>query len=152
MKRRLFLQGAGALLTATTLPAAAQSSFLPRRDLEALIAEVSGGAAPQRGGVEMEIPALAENGNSVPLRIRVESPMTGADHVRSIHILSERNPRPRIAVFHLGPASGRAEIFTRVRLAVGQRVVVLASLSGGRYRLAEAEVVVTSAACLDEGT
>jgi sulfur-oxidizing protein SoxY len=151
VKRRIFLRSAGAVVAATALPAAAQQAFLPRRDLDALIAEVTGGGAPERSGVWMEIPALAENGNSVPLRIRVESPMTEADHVRSIHVLSERNPRPRIAAFHLGPASGRAEIVTRVRLAVGQRVAVVATLSGGRYRLADAEVVVTSAACLDEG-
>jgi len=117
----------------------------------ALVAEVTGGARPDRGGIAMEIPPRAENGNSVPLRIRVDSPMTAADHVRAIHVFSERNPRPRIAVFHLGAASGRAEIATRVRLAVGQRIAVLASLSGGRYRLAQAEVVVTSAACIDEG-
>jgi sulfur-oxidizing protein SoxY len=97
------------------------------------------------------MPVLAENGNSVALRIRVDSPMTEADHVTAIHVLSERNPRPRIAAFHLGPAAGRAEIATRVRLAVEQKVVVVAALSGGRYRLGEATVVVTSAACLDEG-
>jgi sulfur-oxidizing protein SoxY len=150
MKRRRFVQAAGAALCATLLPAAAQS-FLPRRDLAALIAEVAAGAAPENGGMELEIPALAENGNSVPLRIRVDSPMTAADHVLAIHVFAERNPRPRIAVFHFGPASGRAEIATRVRLAVGQKVAALAVLTGGRYRLAQAEVLVTSAACIDEG-
>lgn len=151
MRRRAFLRSTGAAIAAAALPASAQSSFLPRRDVAALVAEVTGGATPERGGIAMEIPSLAENGNSVPLRIRVDSPMTAADHVRVIHVFSERNPRPRIAVFHLGPAAGRAEILTRVRLAVEQKVVVLASLSGGRYRLAEADVVVTAAACIDEG-
>lgn len=151
MKRRRFLGTAGAALAAAALPAAAQS-FLPRRDLGALIAEVTGGVAAQREGIAMQLPALAENGNSVPLRVRVDSPMTQADHVLAIHVLSERNPRPRIAAFHLSPASGRAEIATRIRLAVGQRVAVVAVLSGGRFRLAEADVVVTSAACIDEGT
>lgn len=151
MRRRGFLRSTGAAIAAAALPASAQSSFLPRRDVAALVAEVTGGAVPERRGIAMEIPSLAENGNSVPLRIRVDSPMTAADHVRTIHVFSERNPRPRIAVFHLGPAAGRAEILTRVRLAVEQKVVVLASLSGDRYRLAEADVVVTSAACIDEG-
>ena len=150
MRRRRFVQGAGAALAAAALPAFPQS-FLPRRDLAALVAEVTGGAATGQDGIAVEIPSLAENGNSVPLRIRVDSPMTEADHVHAIHVFSERNPRPRIAVFRLGPAAGRAEVTTRVRLAVGQRIAVLASLSGGRFRLAHAEVVVTSAACIDEG-
>ena len=36
------------------------------------------------------------------MRIIVESPMTPADHVRSITLLSPRNPVTRMAVFHLG--------------------------------------------------
>lgn len=145
------MKAAGAAVAAAALPASPQQAMLPRRDLDALVAEVTGGAIPERSGVLVEMPVLAENGNSVAMRIRVESPMTEADHVTAIHVLSERNPRPRIAVFHLGPAAARAEIATRVRLAVEQKVVVVASLSGGRFRLGEATVVVTSAACLDEG-
>lgn len=151
MRRRRFLRAAGAALAAPALPAAAQS-FLPRRDLAALVASVTGGATPSREGIALEVPALAENGNSVAFRVRVESPMTDADHVRAIHVLSERNPRERVALFHLGPASGRAEVTTRIRLAVGQRIAVVAALSGGRFRLAEAAVEVTAAACIDEGT
>ena len=37
------------------------------------------------------------------------SAMNEADHVRAIHVLSEKNPRPVIAVFHLNPNCGRAE-------------------------------------------
>ena len=55
-----------------------------------------------------------------------------------------------VATFHFGPAAGRAEVATRVRLAGTQTVRVLAALSGGRFRLLEQEVLVTSAACLDE--
>jgi sulfur-oxidizing protein SoxY len=151
MRRRGFLRAAGAALTVPALPAAAQS-FLPRRDLAALVSAVTGGAQVSREGIELQVPALAENGNSVAFRVRVASPMTEADHVRAIHVLSERNPRERIAVFHLGPAAGRAEVTTRIRLAVGQRIAVVAALSGGRFRLAEADVEVTAAACIDEGT
>jgi sulfur-oxidizing protein SoxY len=70
--------------------------------------------------------------------------------VEAVHIIAERNPRPLVATFHFGPASGRAEVSTRVRLAGTQTVRVLAALSGGRFQLQEQEVLVTSAACLDE--
>jgi sulfur-oxidizing protein SoxY len=150
MKRRAFLGAAGAAAAAATLPASGQG-MLPRHDIAAMVAAVTGGAKPEPRDVEVELPALAENGNSVPLRIRVASPMTPEDHVSAIHIFSERNPRPRIAAIQLGPQCGRAELAMRIRMAVAQKVIVLATLSGGRYRIGEADVFVTSAACLDEG-
>ena len=150
MKRRTFL--AASLLAAGA--ARAQSStpraFQPVHDVRPLLDELAGGAKAERGGIAIELPQIAENGNSVPMRIKVESPMTEANHVERIHLIAERNPRPLVATFHFGPAAGRAEVATRVRLAGTQTVRVLAALSGGRYRLQEQEVLVTSAACLDE--
>ncbi len=136
-------------MAASALPALAQV-FLPVQDLAPLIARITGGKAPDKGGIEIEIPPLAENGNSIALRIRVDSPMSAQDHVTALHVFAERNPRPQVAAFHLGAHSGRAQVATRIRLAGTQNVTVLASLSGGRFRLAQKEVVVTSAACLDE--
>lgn len=145
MRRRQFLI-AGA---AAALPAAAQR-FQPAQDITPLIDQLTAGATPQPGGIEVDLPQIAENGNSVPMRIRVASPMTADDHVRTIHILAERNPRPFVASFHLGPHSGKAEVSTRVRLAGTQKVTVIAGLSDGRFRMTQTEVLVTSAACLDE--
>lgn len=145
MRRRFLAAAAGAL----ALPAAAQR-FQPAQDIRPLIAEITRGVQPEAGGIDVELPQIAENGNSVPMRVRVASPMTAQDHVTAIHILAERNPRPRVATFHLTPASGRAEIATRVRLAGTQPVTVIAALSGGGFRISKTEVLVTSAACLDE--
>ncbi|MGH8650010.1 MAG: thiosulfate oxidation carrier protein SoxY, partial [Burkholderiales bacterium] len=64
-------------------------------------------------------------------------------------LLSERNPRPVMATFHLGPQSGRAQVATRVRLNGSQRVLALAQLSDGSYWSGDAEVEVTESACLD---
>jgi sulfur-oxidizing protein SoxY len=75
--------------------------------------------------------------------------MTAADHVVSITLLSGRNPRPVMAKFHLGPASGRAQVATRVRLAGTQRVLAVARFSDGSWWSGEAEVEVTESACLD---
>ncbi|QJR16023.1 thiosulfate oxidation carrier protein SoxY [Usitatibacter palustris] len=151
MKRRSFLAATGAALAGASLPASAQR-FQPAQDITPLIEKITGGKKPEDGGIKIDLPAIAENGNSVPMGIQVESPMTEADHVAAIHILAERNPRPQIAVFHFSPASGRAQVDTRVRLAGTQKVTVIASLSGGRFRMARVDVLVTSAACLDEAT
>jgi sulfur-oxidizing protein SoxY len=103
------------------------------------------------GRVRLELPRLAENGNSVTLRVSVESPMTDADYVRSITLLSEQNPVARIAQFTLSPRAGRAEVSTSVRLATTQNVHAIAEMSNGALFEAQGESVVLLAACLDGG-
>lgn len=145
--RRRFL-GAAAALAATAHAGLARAQ-LEVQPLEPVIAKVTGGAPVQAGRVAVVIPRLADNGHAVPLKITVDSPQTEQNHVRTIHVLSERNPRPVVAAFHLGPYSGRAEIATRVRLNGSQRLWVLAGLSDGSWWSGSAEVEVTETACLD---
>lgn len=137
---------AAGVVAAGSRAARAQLAVQP---LGPLIESVTGGAAVRKGRVTLEIPRLADNGHAVPLRISVSSAMNESDHVRSIHILAERNPRPLVAAFHLNPHSGRAEVSTRVRLNGSQRVLVIAGLSDGSYWSGSAEVEVTETACLD---
>ena len=149
MKRRRFLAVSGAAVAAGSLGARAQR-FQPAQDVQPLLQKLTGGKAPVSGGVTIELPQIAENGNSVPMRVAVASPMTPAEHVTAIYIVAERNPRPLVGTFHFGPHSGRAEISTRVRLAGTQKVRVLAEMSDNTFRMGEMDVLVTSAACLDE--
>ena len=106
--------------------------------------------APRPGKVKLDMPVLAYNGNAVPAKITVESPMTEADHVTLIRLVSDRNPEREIAVFHLGPRAGAAEIATRVRLAGSQRVTAVAEMSDGSSWMDTADVAVTLSACVDE--
>ena len=124
-------------------------AFAIPEKLTPLIREATGGGLPKTGRVKLTLPALAESGNSVPLKVQVESPMTAELYVRSIHIFSEKNPRPLIARFSLGARAGRAEISTRIRLAGTQQVVAVAVMNDGSAWLATAEVVVTAAACVE---
>jgi sulfur-oxidizing protein SoxY len=151
MKRRAFLQRSTLALTAATWPALADTSkFQPPQDIKPLVQQLTNGAAVEEGGIEVKLPQIAENGNSVPMQVKVDHPMAPANFVAAVHIIAERNPRPLVASFHLKPESGRAEISTRVRLAGTQKVTVLAGMSDGRFRMTQTEVLVTSAACLDE--
>ncbi|MFZ3323983.1 MAG: thiosulfate oxidation carrier protein SoxY [Usitatibacter sp.] len=152
MKRRSFFARVAATLGAVALASRAQVRFQPPQDITPLILEITKGATPEKKGVEVELPVLVENGNTVPLRVRVASPMTEADHVKAIHVFAERNPRPRVASFFLGPQCGRAEISARIRLAGTQQVTVLAELSGNRYWVGPRDVLVTSGACLDDAS
>ena len=144
MKRRDFLAGAAGALA---LPGTALAQVDP---LDALVRAFANGAAVRKGKVTLVLPQLADNGNSVPIRITVDSPMTAADHVKSIHLYSERNPVPNMANFYLGPRAGKAEINSRVRLAGSQRVTAVAKLSDGSFWYDAAPIVVTLSACLDE--
>ncbi len=100
--------------------------------------------------IALQLPRLAETGNSVPIAVQVASPMTAADHVTRIDITAPRNPEPRVASFHFSPASGAAEVRSRIRLAGSQRVTASAEFSDGRRVEASASVVVTLGACVDE--
>ena len=114
------------------------------------IRRIAGDANVQNGRVRLDIPALVENGNAVPLTVAVESPMTEADHVESIHIFNQKNPQPYVAAFHLGPRAGKASVATRIRLADSQKVVAIARLSDGGFWSDSADVIVTLAACTEQ--
>lgn len=101
------------------------------------------------GGIALDIPVLADNGFLVPARVVVDSPMTEQDHVTQLYLLSQRNPVTQMAVFHMGPWNGRAEVSTRLRLAGSQKVVALARLSDGSFRWRQTDVIVTESACVD---
>jgi len=141
VKRRRFLAGLAAL------PGAALAQVDP---LDPLVWVVTNGAQVKQGKVTVELPQLADNGNSVPIKITVDSPMTEADHVKSIHLYSEKNPVRNMANFYLGPRAGKAEINSRVRLAGSQKVTAVAKLSDGSFWYDTASIVVTLSACLDE--
>lgn len=145
--RRRFIAAAAA--TALAVHARVGRAQLAVQPLEPLIGKLTGGAQVRTDRVTLDIPRLADNGHAVPLRISVASPMTEREFVRTIQVLSERNPRPLVAVFHLNPHCARAEVSTRVRLNGSQRVVVLAGLSDGTWWSGSAQVEVTETACLD---
>ena len=114
------------------------------------IAQATGGAEVKPGRVKLEIPPLVENGNTVPCTITVESPMTPADHVKAIHVFTEKNPQPNVISAHLGPRAGRASLSTRIRLADTQTVMAVAELSDGSFWSDRVDVIITLGACLED--
>ncbi|MCC6474736.1 MAG: sulfur oxidation protein SoxY [Burkholderiales bacterium] len=133
-----------------SLPAALRCARAQVAAIDPRVQALVKGAPLRRGRVHLELPVLAENGNAVPLRLKVESPMTEADHVTVIHLVSERNPVAHMAAFHVGARAGRAEIATRVRLAGSQNVYALAQMSDGSFWVDSMRVQVTLSACQDE--
>ena len=136
--------GAGVALGGTPHPA-----FATATELSAAIASFTAGAAANPGRVMLDVAPLVENGNSVPITVSVQSPMTAADHVTAVAVFNESNPQRDVAVFRLGPRAGRAVVATRIRLATSQRLVAVAQLSDGTFWSGAVNVIVTLAACVE---
>lgn len=119
--------------------------------LQEAIHKVTGGAPLRRGRVRLELPQLIENGNAVPLTVSVDSPMSAADHVRAIHVFTEKNPQPNVLGVYLGPRAGRASVTTRARIAGSQTITAIAQLSDGSFWSEAVAVVVAIPACAEEG-
>lgn len=128
-----------------------RSAHATPAEMQDAIRKVTRGAAVRSGRVKLDVPPLIDNGNAVPLSVAVESPMTQADHVRAIHVFTERNPLPDVLSVYLGPRAGRARVATRVRLADTQTVIAIAEMSDGSFWSDSAHVVVTLSACLEDG-
>ena len=151
--RREFLLAAGGV--AAGLGLGSIVAVTPARatpaEMQEAIRRVVGSATINPGKVKLDLPPLIENGNAVPLIVDVPSPMTETDHVRAIHVFTQKNPQPNVASFHLGPRAGRARVATRIRLADTQTVVAVCELSDGSFWSTSADIVVTLAACLEDG-
>ncbi len=136
--------GASAMATtALGLPAAVAKE----NEVDQLIAAFSGGKSPQKGKVTLSAPEIAENGNTVPISVSVDSPMSETSHVTDVMILADGNPRAGVITFRFSPMSGLAEASTRIRLAKTQNVIAVAKTSDGGLFMAEKLVKVTIGGC-----
>ena len=145
----LIIGAAAAMPAKAQLPA--NIAEIRRAALKEAIGKVVGNAPLRQGRVKLDIPPLIDNGNAVPLSVEVESPMTEADHVKAIHVFTERNPQPYVFTAHLGPRAGKARIATRARIGDTGEVMAIAQMSDGSFWSESVKVVVTLSACLEEG-
>ena len=142
-RRTLLAAGLACSLSAISRPSRAAG------ELEAAVAAFAGGTPVRNGRVTLAVAALVENGNTVPIAVSVDSPMTAESHVTTIAVFNERNPQREVAVFHLGPRAGRASVSTRIRLATSQKLVAVARLNDGTLWSDTVEVIVTLAGCVE---
>ena len=118
---------------------------------EALAQLLAGKTSVQSVRVRLEVPERFDYGNTVPLAVMVDSPMTVADYVRRVDVFAEGNPFPEVATFYFTPDSGRASVSTRIRLNEGeQEVVAAAELSDGSAWVGRRAVQVSISGCSAE--
>ncbi len=153
INRRALLQGVGAAgvaaFTLSNTAALAQSAPPPAAPevWEAAVKKIIGDAKPLEGKITLDVPEIAENGNTVPFSVVVDSPMTEKDYVKSVHVFSTANPQPMVGTFHFTPASGKAAVSSRMRLAQTQDVVSVAEFSDGQFAMIKRNVKVTIGGC-----
>ena len=153
VSRRRVLTGAaglaagGAGLAAVVAPTSARAT--PAM-MAVAIKGVIGEAPLRKGKVTLDVPPLVENGNTVPVEVSVESPMTLSDHVKAIHLFNEKNPQPYVISAKLGSRAGQGRLATRMRLADSQKVIAVAEMSDGTFWSDDVDVIVTIAACLED--
>ncbi|RMF11462.1 MAG: thiosulfate oxidation carrier protein SoxY [Alphaproteobacteria bacterium] len=126
---------------------APRMAFAKADDAQALINKFTGGKTPSEGKVTLQMPEIAENGNTVPLTVSVESPMTKDNYVKRVLIVADGNPRPEVATFNFTPRSGVAEASTRMRMAKTQNIIAVAEMSDGSFHMTKRQVKVTIGGC-----
>ena len=146
--RRRFMAMAGA--TALLGVIGTRFAHADQKMLDEALSELLGDKSKsmmETSSIKLDLPEIAENGNTVPINFEVQSPMSADNYVKSVHVFAEGNPRPEVASFHFTPASGRAAASTRMRLAKTQNVMAVAELSDGKIIMAKKQVKVTIGGC-----
>ena len=144
-RRQALALGAGAMTVAVF--GASSGPALAKNNAEEAIKKFTGGKTPVQGKIKLDLPEIAENGNTVPMTVTVESPMTEQSHVTDVLIVADENPRSGVATFHFSAASGVAEANTRIRLAATQDVIAVAKMNDGSVFMASKQVKVTIGGC-----
>ena len=144
-RRQLISGAAGLGAWVLVRPATAQTE----PELAAALAAYAGNQKITEGKVKLDIAELVDNGNVVPMTVTVTSPMTLANHVKTIAVFNEKNPQRDVVKFTLGSRYGKADVSTRIRLATTQKLVAVAQMSDGSFWSHTVEVIVTLAACIE---
>jgi len=145
--RRQVLSTTTKLIITGFFGAQASSVFADAAAAKESIMAYAGDAELQSGALKLTAPEIAENGNTVPISVAVDGPVSSDSYVESIMIVAEGNPQPGVATFHFSPASGQAKATTRMRLAKTQNVVAVAKLSDGTFLSDMRNVKVTIGGC-----
>jgi len=149
ISRRRLLQGAGAWALAGPMLARAPSAVAQEMPVIPALTSFLAGRSPRWERLRLDLPSLADNGQAVPMRLTMTGLLASGPTLQAIHLFSEVNPVPEMAVFEFPSPAPKVEIDTRIRLAGSQHVVAVAVMSDGALFAAVAEVIVTIAACLD---
>ena len=156
VSRRAVLRALGCLGVSAVLGAPGRAAgqgnlgaLQPEEKVDATMRRLFGSRAIKDGSgmIKLDMPLIAENGAVVPITIEVQSPMTPANYVKNVSLISDKNRRPMNARFSLSPEMGAAVIGTNLRLGGTTDVRAIVELNDGTLLTAKQEVKVTVGGC-----
>lgn len=109
--------------------------------------DVIGARTPITGLLRLTIPEYADNGKMVSFTIEGPAAEDKTGQVKTLHLFAPGNTHPLVARFDVTPASGRAAVSGRLRLAKAQEVVALAECADGRLLIDTRTVAVAVGGC-----
>ncbi|MGH7535200.1 MAG: thiosulfate oxidation carrier protein SoxY [Gemmatimonadales bacterium] len=120
---------------------------VPNEEIARLLKALFGERPIRRGHVELDMPAVAEDGRVVPVILESDLPMTPDQYVKGVHLIVDHNPDPHLAAFHLTPALGSVSIQTRIKMKRTTWVRAIVETSTGEVWADYARVNVTLNGC-----
>ncbi|HEU5304642.1 MAG TPA: thiosulfate oxidation carrier protein SoxY [Gemmatimonadales bacterium] len=120
---------------------------IPNAEVARILREISGGRPIRQGHVDLDLPAVAEDGRVVPVIIESDLPMTAERFVKGVHLIVDHNPDAHLAAFHLTPALGQAYISTRIKMKRTTWVRAIVETNTGELWAGYARVLVTLNGC-----
>ena len=147
-RREALLLAAGATMVAAGgVILNTSSAHADAKMVDEAVMKLIGDTKPVDGKITLDLPQIAENGNTVPIGVAVDSPMTADNYVKAVHLFADGNPTPGVASLYFTPMSGKAEASSRMRMAGTQNVIAVAEMSDGKVFRASQEVKVTIGGC-----
>jgi sulfur-oxidizing protein SoxY len=117
-------------------------------DMADFVLRQMGRAATESERLHLIMPAVFPTGYTVPMELKVDSPMTEDDHVKRISVFAPENPLIDVASFNFVPRRSVARVSTRIRLAKPQFVVAVAEMGDGTLLMAKTYVDVATNGCI----
>ena len=144
-RRQALGAAAGAGVCAAGLGFAAGPALAVNGYAEEII-KFTGGTKPIGARVKLDLPELAENGNTVSMAVKVDGPTTAESHLEEIVVLAPNNPNARVMRFRFS-AMSVPEAATRIRLAEPQYVLAVAEMNDGALLMTKIWVEVATNGC-----
>jgi len=120
---------------------------IPNEEVARIYRERFGGRPITRAHVQLDMPAVAEDGRIVPVIIESDLPMTADRYVKGIHLIVDHNPDAHLAGFYLTPAVGRLSISTRIKMKRTTWVRAILETNTGELWADYTRVLVTLNGC-----
>ncbi len=160
LPRRAFLQrialaaaavaGSGALDRSARLLAATRGPDDPEPPNEIvarILKERFGDRAIHRAHVQLDMPAVAEDGRVVPVIIETDLSQTPEHYVKGVHLIVDHNPDAHLAGFYFTPAVGRISVSTRIKMKRTTWVRAILETNTGELWADYTRVLVTLNGC-----